>query len=432
MAVPRCPRHPKSKVWLDGSYGRPGHRRPRFRCVEGHHRFTEPLPRQRTQTGECEHCERPLASYEGAPAPRRQQFTTREIASTLIRVGSGIGYRAAARQVRIAAHRTRLSRDSSLVEDWIEIYAPVLSAALAPQEWPDVLLLDDSPFFIRTTGQRARRRALAADPHSRPAPDRVGKACVFRVFGALAYNPDGRDQMVRLEAFPDKTPESWQQFLTSLLGRPRLIICDNETGMLGRIARTWPTDEHAFSPIIFLSHWHVKDALRKLLKRYRYPDDGELVQGLGVAFANVNRWEEWVERTRAVDAPWLHGWLDARDPSWWAGDVTRAGRISWQLANMRSHPVSAGDLEAKLLTVKDLVHRRTFAFRNRERTNRMLSLMTLHLNGVDGEERYAKLLRQPLAANGGLAAPRKQITNPSRGPSLWRRSTWAHQSRPFG
>jgi len=402
LSVPRCARHPKSKVWLDGSYGRPDHRRPRFKCVEGHHNFTEPLPRQQTGAAECTHCERPLASYEGAPAPRRQRYTTREIAATLIRVGSGTSYRRAAATVRASAHGHRVSNDSSMVEDWIEIYAPVLTEALAPKEWPDVLVLDDLPFFIRSSRNRG------------------GKENVFRVYGALAYNPTGPNYMVRLEGFPDKRPASWVRFLSSLPGRPRLIVCDNETGMLAGIARTWPTDEHEFSPIIFLSHWHLKDAIKKLLKRHHYPDDSELALKLDLAFASRRRWEEFDDWVRGINAPALHRWLDQRDPSWWAEDVTRSGRIAWQLDNGSGHPNSTGDLESKLRLAKQQLHSRVFALRNRERTNRMLGLMLLHLGGLDDVEIYSKLLRKSLAANGGLAAPRKQITDPRGTASLWR------------
>jgi hypothetical protein len=289
-----------------------------------------------------------------------------------------------------------------MVEDWIEIYAPVLTAALAPQEWPDVLVLDDSPFKIRTTRNRG------------------GSTIVFRVFGALAYNSDGRNCLVRLEGRPDKRPDSWQRFLMALPGRPRMIICDNESGMLGGIAATWPSDEDTPSPVIILSHWHLKDAVRKLLKRHRYEVDSQFELNFDRAVWSRARWEEFDTWAHTLDAPALHRWLDQPDPTWWAGDVTRSGRIAWQIDNGSGHPKSTGDIEAQLNVVKRLIHNRVFALRNRERTNRMLGLMLLHLNEKDDPEVYARLLRQSLTANGGLAAPRKQITDRRGVASLWR------------
>lgn len=87
---------------------------------------------------------------------------------------------------------------------------------------------------------------------------------------------------------------------------------------------------------------------------------------------------------------------------------------------MAGHPASTGDLEAQLAIVKAAIHNRVFALRNRERTNRTLALMLLHLNGRDDPEQYAKLLRTALAANGGISAPRKQITDRRGFASLWR------------
>jgi hypothetical protein len=47
-------------------------------------------------------------------------------------------------------------------------------------------------------------------------------------------------------------------------------------------------------------------------------------------------------------------------------------------------------------------------------------LSLLHLNSLDDVEIYSTLLRKSLAANGGIAAPRKQITDPRGVASLWR------------
>jgi hypothetical protein len=46
--------------------------------------------------------------------------------------------------------------------------------------------------------------------------------------------------------------------------------------------------------------------------------------------------------------------------------------------------------------------------------------MLLRLNGNDYTDQYAKLLRRSLSANGGVSAPRKQITDRRGYASLWR------------
>ena len=85
---PACPFHPKSRVWLDGSYGRGARKRQRFKCDppngEPRHVFTETLPRTISVEHECWECERPLAAHEGPRAPRKFAFTVIEIAEALI------------------------------------------------------------------------------------------------------------------------------------------------------------------------------------------------------------------------------------------------------------------------------------------------------------------------------------------------------------
>lgn len=108
---PACTLHPSSTVWLDGHYGRGARKRQRYKCVPGHgerrHAFTEPLPRLIAPAHECLECERPLAPHEGPPAPRKFEFSTREIAEALYMVGDGSTYRGAGRDIRELTERTR-------------------------------------------------------------------------------------------------------------------------------------------------------------------------------------------------------------------------------------------------------------------------------------------------------------------------------------
>src|SRR5215210_6824672 len=101
----RCPRpeHAGSRVKLDGTYGKPGHRRQRYKCSppDGRaHVFTELLLREEAWRDACESCERHLERREGPKAPRHYQFVARGIAEALRAVGSGDTYMQVARVAR--------------------------------------------------------------------------------------------------------------------------------------------------------------------------------------------------------------------------------------------------------------------------------------------------------------------------------------------
>jgi hypothetical protein len=83
-----------------------------------------------------------------------------------------------------------------------------------------------------------------------------------------------------------------------------------------------------------------------------------------------------------------------------------------------SLPAATGALEAKLDWLREQLKQRRFALRNRERTNRMLSLIQLHLNGQDNELAYSHSIREAIT-DGGKGTPRGLILDPSGYSSLW-------------
>jgi hypothetical protein len=92
-------------------------------------------------------------------------------------------------------------------------------------------------------------------------------------------------------------------------------------------------------------------------------------------------------------------------------------RIGWQLERRKGIPSTTTALEQYLLKLEDFINKRTFAFRNRERTNRMLQLMQLHLN---------TLIRRQLGKAGGHPATRR-IT-PTRSATTRPGSSWRTRS----
>jgi hypothetical protein len=406
---PRCLKHPDSHVWRDGWYGADGHRRQRYRCLPGNgdkpHVFTEELPRKRPPDGECYECERNYAPHEGPQTARFYAFTTREIALALVAVGRGQSYRAAARFVRERAQRLKLSKwgypyataHPNLVLDWVEVFAETIFERYRPKRWPDVLVLDHIPFHVAQ---------LAPSGY----PKQSGKLA-FCVFGAVGYRA-GRPRIWKLAAYPTPSRDNWVDFLSSLPGRPRHIVCDEATGLLKAIPRVWPETQDEPAPLVFLCTYHLwKQAYERLRKARLHGKNRRLRQALDVAFANPWNWLAFcvLARRYCRFVPALRPierWLHEKEP------------IVGRQIMMRYYPTSIGALEDHLREVKNALSDRRAAFRNRERMNRLLMLLQLHANGQDDERRYARIIRETLEANSGHAFPRHRILDRGRISSL--------------
>jgi hypothetical protein len=82
-------------------------------------------------------------------------------------------------------------------------------------------------------------------------------------------------------------------------------------------------------------------------------------------------------------------------------------------------PLSASPLDALINPIRASIKRRAYGLKNRERTNRMLTLMQLHANGQDDVHAYTHLIRAWLEANGGRpGVDRRAIVDPSGYASL--------------
>ena len=409
MRRPACPRHQHSKVWFDGTYGAPGRERQRYKCVplngEKRHVFTEPLPRQRTARGDCAECERAFGPDEGPPAVRGFTYTANEVANALLEVGRGATYSSAARASRVRAGRAapplhpaarpRASRDSAIVEDWVEVFAPTLLERRLPRAWPEVVVLDDLPFRVRSSDSKS------------------GSVVAWRVLGARG----GDGSILRFEAFSDKRSDNWRSFLTALDGTPSLIVADNESGMMKGIELAFGTRPYS-SPVVWLCHYHLQIALEKLLRRYNA--DPLLLAAAARGFKLWRDWRLFIRLSRRYRVPELDRWLNQPDPTWWAGNGTRYDRVVWQLANRESeYPTTAGAIEASFEWLRRHLDQRKFALRNRPRTNLLLGLMQAHLNNLDDVHAYSREIREAALAHDGRSAPRGLITDRRGYSSLW-------------
>jgi hypothetical protein len=411
-----CPRaeHGGSRVRFAGRHGPPGHRRQRYVCVPSNgdrpHRFTEALPREEAWADACEQCERDVGLHEGPHAARSYQFVARGIAEALVMVGTGSTYRDAALVARERAKRLRsdpasgelrFSRHGSLVMDWVEVFAPVVFEAYRPRAWPagGSLLLDGVPFRVR-------------DPHS--GSTRIA----FRIFAALGYER-GRAKLWRLEAVTTKSQPDWEAFLGALDGAPPRVVCDNDDGLTNPVRARFPDAE------LYLCEWHLRHALERLMGKLRteQPQHGDAIdQLLGdveAAFTGPAFWAPFTERCHAATIPRVSEWLNS------TGQIVedqfrRRGPRASRPADM---PLSTSPLDAFTNPIRASIGPRAYGLKNRQRTNRLLTLMQLHANHQDDERAYVRHIRACLEANHGRPSiARRAIVDVRGGASLRRRS----------
>ncbi len=409
MGVCPRPQHSGSRVRFDGQYGPVGHRRQYDKCVPANgdrpHRFTEPLPREESWKDACELCERDVDFHEGPHAARKYQFVARGIAEALVAVGAGSTYREAAGVARERARRLRVdpetgalrfTRHGSLVMDWVEVFAPVVFEAHRPRAWPasGSLLLDDLPFRVRDPDSGRHRIAL-------------------RVFAAMGYDA-GRPRIWRLEAFTSKSQPDWEAFLGALGGAPPRVVCDNDGGLTNAVRACFPDAE------LYLCEWHLRHALERLMNTIRSEGANrdaidELLPQVEAAFTGPSFWAPFLERAHAAGIPRLSEWLNTTGQIVEQQFVRRGPRSS-RPADM---PLSTSPLDAFINPIRASIQPRAYGLKNRERTNRMLTLMHLHANRHDDVHAYTHLIRAWLEANHGRPpVDRRAITDLRNVPSL--------------
>lgn len=411
----KCPRpeHAGSRIKLDGTYGKPGHRRQRYKCSPRGggkaHVFTELLPREESWHGSCDHCERQVERREGPKAPRRYQFVARGIAEALAAVGAGASYMRASRVARDRARRFRFDLETGevresdhgqLVADWVELFAPVVFEAHRPSAWPaeGSLLLDHLPFRIR-----AERASGIGIPGGRVA---------FDVLCAVGYRA-GKPRLWHAEAFASAHPANWSAFLASLPGDPKRVVCDAHVGMLRAIEARWPNAE------LHQCEWHLQHALERLLAKQarRNPSDelSELRARAEGALAGPSFWRAFVRSARVTANEVLERWIVVNGPTIEA-QFDRRMPPSRRPADM---PLTTAALEQLTRPIYAALYPRRYALKNRERLNRLLMLMQLHINGEDDTQAYSKAIRAWLESNHGRPrGRRREITDPKRSPSL--------------
>jgi hypothetical protein len=258
--------------------------------------------------------------------------------------------------------------------DWVEVFAPVVFEPYRPRAWPESgsLVLDELPFWVRD-----------------PLTGRTRVA--FRVFAAMGYER-GRSRLWRLEAFTTKSQADWEAFLGRLPGAPPRVVCDNDSGLTNAVGTRFPDAE------LYLCEWHLRHALERLMGKLgtEQPEHREVIDELlgdtEAAFTGPSFWAPFTECCHAAGIPRLSEWLNS------SGQIVaeQFKRRGPRASRPADTPLSTSSLDGFINPVRAAIAPRAYGLKNRERTNRMLTLMQLHANRQDDVDTYARHIRDCL------------------------------------
>ncbi len=461
---PACPRHPGSRVRLDG-YVRcswsDAHRRPRYRCVTEPgtrgHAVSLPVPvRQPTERhpdsgAACPRCEHVYERHEGVRTGIDFTFGHHDIARLFLRLGEGMSLREASSGLRRSVFRIHdgtTSRQANLAVNYVDAFAPAVIEALHPRVWPAVIVIDATTLLTRgyrpghggpTTPDPDR-----ADQTAPEAESRVGNLKAGTILFAL--DATGRENVPCLiEAQGGKDVESWKAFFASLDGTPAWVVADLDPALGRAVRETWP------GAVLYHSRHHIAQLLRDCAHADGIPERVELETP--IVLGRPIPWSPDARRTRRYGEHPLYAAiaLAQRGPQEWAAfraaveEHVPAERVAlrgwiatnellierqWRLEQRwRSEhgtflPRSTGGLEGRLGEWLAPLRRRAGRWQNVRRLNLVLGLITLRGRGDAHEARYAALIRARFAATGERSHVATDTAARGEGASIswWR--TW--------
>lgn len=217
-----------------------------------------------------------------------------------------------------------------------------------------------------------------------------------------------------MEAFSTAHPANRSAFLAGFEGEPRRVVCDAHRGMIQAIQGRWPEVE------LHQCEWHLQHALRRLLKkelRKGVPNEElrDLCERAEGALTGPSFWKPFTATARELENESLDRWIAVNGPTIEAQFERRPPPSK----RPRKMPLTTAALEQLTRPIASALYPRRYAFKNRERLNRLLLLMQLHINGEDDVQAYSTTIRRWLEANGGRPADRRRAIADPRGlPSL--------------
>jgi hypothetical protein len=133
------------------------------------------------------------------------------------------------------------------------------------------------------------------------------------------------------------------------------------------------------------------------------------------ALVGPSFWHPFVRAARGAENESLERWIAVNGPTI-ESQFARRPLASRRPTGM---PLTTAALEQITRPIATAPYPRRYALKNRERLNRLLMLLQLHINGEDSAQAYANMIRSWLEANGGRPVRhRRGIADPAGSPSL--------------
>lgn len=225
---------------------------------------------------------------------------------------------------------------------------------------------------------------------------------------AYGYPNDGtKPRLWKIVASPNDAGQDWANFLASLSGKPRAIICDDDTNIKLGIRTHWYQGRGVQT---HSCEHHLYERARKAMDTDKVPSDSPTHQALRGAFHSLREWDVLRDVVRIEGSPALKKWMSQKNQMM-AVQLKRRSEVK---------VFSNGAIEAPIRVIRENIERRAWCFRNRARMDLLLEMMWLHLNQNASAETYAKAVREHLIATNGVPVESRKQWDPKGQPSLHR------------
>jgi hypothetical protein len=330
----------------------------------------------------CLVCEREQGRTDGTSLVPAAAFTLLDAARLLVDVGGGTSLRRASRRLRIESARTHrlevgesvFSTQNALAADYLDRYGPPVVAAVAPDTWPRIVVLDSVPLNMRIRDLDRARLGLAGDW-------RGGAVMV----GAGAREPGLRARPWIAGLAGGESSRDWWEFLGRLPDEPapEWVVADGAKAIANAVAARWP------NAIFFPCRWHLRERLREAALPVTHADPA-IEAAVEVALVSTIHWERLIALAKPYGPTVLWSWITANDPLVRSLDGLRR--------RMPEAPEGNGAAEAMALVIGDRIGDRKSNFLNARRLETVIGLMCADLAGRARTARYLTVIRAELEA----------------------------------